>query len=269
MLYRKAVEYGKDLSEHEILEKYWGELTLVLKGSIARGNSDQYSDIDFVFYCDKDVYDKIINEYFNKGLTKRRDGVFMPLPEWIGHYNFETFDTLDRYFIDKEYAQIWEYSNVILIHDPDDRYKNALDSHLNNSNLYSLELLKNRYLELQLTLDWLRHPLKRGDKVAVLIHCSKLVKDLCQLCYLLDKKPYPHDKWLFPYLKETKLGNIINDTVLYYSENILNRSDLKKDRELHHYPQYYNTEKMLKMLSDYIIEHFGTQSWIEEWYLYV
>lgn len=269
LLKEKAVKYCIELSEHEILKKYWDNLTLILKGSTARGNADQYSDIDFVFYSDEVIRKKIIEEYYLKGLTKRTDGVFLPLPEWIGHYQFESYETLNSYFIEKDYPQVWEYTNVIIMHDPLNKYKIIIDS--NSKNLFSnpCEEIKSKYLELQLTLDWLRHPLKRGDKIAVLIHSSKIVKIACQLSYLLDKMSYPHDKWIFQYIDNTRFGKSNKKLILEYAENILNEKDIEKNLELNDYPQYYNAENIVKILSDLIKDDYGSQPWIDEWYLHV
>lgn len=268
-LRKRANTFCEELSHHEVLQKYWSNLSLILKGSVARGNADQYSDIDFVFFSDESTYKSIINDYHIKGLTKRTDGIFIPLTDWIGHYHIETYDTLDTYFSDKNFPQIWEYTNIVLMHDPQDRFKNIIN--MNYANLFnnSLQYIKNKYLELQLTLDWLRHPLKRGDKVAVLLHCTKIIKSVCQISYLLDEKPYPHDKWIYAYLDTTEFGESNKGIILEYAENILSKQEVQKNMELNDYFQYERAEYIIKKISSAIKDKYGIYPWIDEWYLYV
>jgi len=269
VLRKLATGYCEDLSRHQVLRHYWGEISLILKGSAARGNSDQYSDIDFVFYADHTTRERIVNDYHAQGLTSRQDGIFMPLPEWIGHYHVESFEALNGYFETKHYPQIWECANVIIMHDPASRYQNSIDSELSKLFDDTLREVKDRYLQLQLTLDWLRHPLKRGDKVAVLLHGSKIVKLACELCYLLDRKPYPHDKWLFHYLRDTRLGSAMADRLIDYAESIVDRGDIQRGLELDQYPQYSKGLDLTKSIADFIASDYGSQAWLGEWYLYV
>lgn len=263
-----AQEYCVQLSEHEVLKNYWSDLSLVLKGSVARGNADQYSDIDFVFYCSAKLRRDIIQEYYTKGLTSRTDGIFLPLPDWIGHYHFESFEALNGYFSEKNYSQIWECKNAIPMHDPSNQYSEILRS---NTEKFMIEVedIKDKYLELQLTLDWLRHPLKRGEEIAVLLHCTKIVRLICQLSFLLDNIAFPHDKWLFTYIDDTQFGKENKQIILDYSKRILTDDKIEMYKELHEYPQYAIADNIVRKLMQLISNQHGEQKWIEEWYLYV
>ncbi|WP_105615832.1 nucleotidyltransferase domain-containing protein [Vallitalea okinawensis] len=263
-----AQKYCQQLSEHEVLNKYWCYLSLVLKGSVARGNADQFSDIDFVFYCSGELRTKIIQEYYSKGLIDRTDGIFMPLPDWIGHYHFETFETLKSYYREKNYSQIWESVNAIPLHDPSNQYTDLLQIRSEKFRIDE-EDIKNKYFELQLTLDWLRHPLKRGEEIAVLLHCTKIIRLICQLGYLLDSLPFPHDKWLFTYIDDTQLGRENKQMILDYAKRILNNDQIELHKELHQYPQYAIADNLVKKLMESISNQFGEHKWIAEWYLYV
>lgn len=269
-LLKEAKFYCNELSKHNILAKYWDELSLVLKGSTARGNSDQYSDIDMVFFCEKEVKDKIVTEYYNNGLIVRQDGLFMPLPEWIGHYNIDTYEKLLEDFETRNYPEIWEHTNVIVLHDKLNQYKKIIDKY--NTCLFddSLIDIKKKYLTLQLTLDWLRHPLKRGDEISVVLHCSKIIRLICQLSYLLDKQTYPHDKWVFNYLRQTKFGCRNENKIIELGKNIISNSEpLEIDKELHEYSQYAMAEEIITDLISQMKMEFGNQPWLDEWYLYV
>jgi predicted nucleotidyltransferase len=262
-------EFRDMLANHEILKEYWSELSLILKGSVARGNADQYSDLDFVFYCKESVREKIIQQYFERKLIPRTDGLFLPLPKWIGHYSLESFETFESYFTSHNYAQIWECQNVMIISDPENRYKTRLDTF--SKNLFSnvLRDIKAKYLELKLELDWIRHPLQRGDEVAALLHGANILKGICQLSYLIDQKPYPHVKWIDVYLETTVFGKKHHQDIRQYAKNLSVKNSIPKHMPLFFYSQYRQGQLLLHELGKLIRRLYGDQPWIKEWYLYV
>lgn len=269
-LLEKAKYYCNELSKHHILSKYWYELALVLKGSTARGNSDQYSDIDLVFFCDKNILDRIVKDYYDEGLISREDGIFLPLPEWIGHYNLESYDNLIGYFKEKNYPEIWEYTNVIILHDELNRFSGIIEEYNDYVFQDVIADIKDKYLNLQLTLDWLRHPLKRGDELSVILHCSNIIRLICQLSYLIDEKTYPHDKWLFYYLKETEFGSRKENKIKELGKNIINNNiPLQVDKELDEYSQYVLADGIITDLKNQIQLKYGNQPWLDEWYSFV
>ncbi|RJG26236.1 hypothetical protein DQX05_04960 [Paenibacillus thiaminolyticus] len=75
------------MSKHPILSRYWDKLSLVVKGNVSRGNCDEYSDTDFVFFCDEVIREDIVRGYLEAGLITREDGVFLPIADWAGHYH--------------------------------------------------------------------------------------------------------------------------------------------------------------------------------------
>ncbi|MCE5198782.1 nucleotidyltransferase domain-containing protein [bacterium] len=262
-----AEEYCNELSRHPVLSEYWSELSLVIKGSVARDNPDRYSDIDLVFFCAEKPYREIIEMYYKHGLTHRDDGVFLPLGNWVGHYNLETLDKLTSYFKRPDYPQVWEYQNVVVLHDPQDRYQKLVSSLSSDLLADPLPAIKREYLDIQLTLDWLRHPLKRGDSVSVALHCAKLLQSLCRICYLLDGKCYPHDKWLFSYIGTTRFGKSNKSSIRKYVAQIAN--SVPRHLELDGYPQYVEGAALVERVGAFIGKYYGKLPWIAEWYLHV
>lgn len=262
-----AEEYHTELSNHPILSQYWSELSLILKGSVARGNPDRYSDIDLVLFCEERSYQEITEAYCKQGLIQRKDGIFLPLGQWAGHYNLETLSKLMSYFKKLDYPQVWEYQNVIVMHDPHRQFQQLVDSLSSDLLFDPLPSIKKQYLDIQLTLDWLRHPLKRGDCVSSAIHCTKLLQSFCRISYLLDGKCYPHDKWLFAYLGTTRFGKRERAHIKTYATTIANT--VAKHKELECYPQYSDAAVLVEKLGVFINKYHGNQPWISEWYLYV
>ena len=77
--------------------------------------SERRFEIDiYLFFCEREIKDKIVTEYYYNEFIGRQDGFFIPLQEWVGHYNIETYEQLVEYFKTRNYEEIWEYSNVII-----------------------------------------------------------------------------------------------------------------------------------------------------------
>jgi hypothetical protein len=264
-----AGQYVEELSRHQVLAGYWDRVALVLKGSVARGNADHLSDLDFVLFCEEDVRQAIVADYYRAGLTARQDGVFLPLGEWVGHYHFESFDHLREHFAQRHFPHIWEFRVAIPLHDPRHQFENIMTAGLSRLFCDPLVDVRAAYLDLQLTLDWLRHPLKRGDVVSALLHCGRLIQGMCQLSYLLDAEPYPHDKWLFYYLPTTHFGQAHSADILRYVDTVAENRIPRLDLPLDEYPQYREANALIGAIGQAIREGYGDQPWLGEWYLYV
>ncbi|MCQ6561825.1 nucleotidyltransferase domain-containing protein [Paenibacillus mendelii] len=268
-LLKLAHAYSHELSQHEVIRQYWGELSLVLKGSVSRGNSDRYSDIDFVFFCEEDDLGHIHAAYHRLGLTDRTDGVFIPIGEWAGHYHFESYATLQGYFDKHDFPQVWEFQQSIPIHDPRQRFSGLIERGSHEFMKEALPFIKNRYLDLHLTLDWMRHPLRRGDSISAHLHAARIVQELCRIAYLLDGKSYPHDKWVSTFLPTTRFGEKHGAEILAYLDVMPNRHNVTAHAELAEYACYAEAEALIGKAGAFIREHYGEHPWIEHWYNYV
>ena len=262
-----AERYLDYLLNHEVLRNYLEDISIILKGSTARGNTDQLSDVDFVIFCDPDVFQKIINDYKSLDLIKRDDGVFLPLGDWVGHYNLDTYSSLKKYMYTNNIEEIWEYSNVKIFHDPFNKYAEINEKLKEFVLSNNIELIKERYLSLQLYIDWLRHPLKRGDYISSQLHVANIVRQIMALCCLFDGKAYPHDKWLAYYFEKTSLGKKLKSKIDNYIK-VSAEQDIKKYLELSDYFQYVEAEDMAGIVINEIRAKFGNFNWIDEWYLF-
>ncbi len=259
------------LSRHPVLSRHWPELSLVLKGSTARGNADRYSDIDLFLVCDEPVQQDIIRGYREAGLSERQDGIFVFFagPGYDGHYHVESFALIQKFYRERDYLHVWEYQTALPLHDPQQRFATCIDG-LNRA-LFAepLETLKQAYLDLQLDLDWMRHPLRRGDHASALLHAAKVLRGVAQACYLLDCRPYPPDKWLFHYLGTTRLGKRLRATIKDYADTCSQLGSLAKHRELAEYPLYADGLALINEIGRAIVQEHADVPWIERWYNYV
>jgi hypothetical protein len=256
-----------DLSHHAVLERYWPQLSLVLKGSTARGNTDEFSDIDLVFFSAEDVRQAVVAEYFARGLTSRQDGIFMFIPN--GHYHIESYDQLSGYFRAQDFVHAWDYAQAIPLHDAGEQYAAIVSSGLAALFANPLALIKRAYLDLQLDLDWMRMPIMRADGPATLLHSSKLLAGIARLAYLLEDRPYPPDKWLFFYLDSTTIGQRQQAAIEGYFRLCPLTLKLERGQRFESHPLYAEAENLIVSLAEAIRQRFGDQPWLERWYDFV
>lgn len=266
-LMEKAELFCRELSEHPVLREYWDRLSVVLKGSTAHGYSDNYSDVDLVLFCQESVRREITEKYVQAGLSQRTDGVFLPLHDWEGHYNTESYESLTKKFQENRVEYLWEYGGSRILHDPKEILAGIVASGMEAFRADLPERIKEKYLDCQLQLDWLRQPLRRGDLGASLLYASSVYRDICQLLFLLAGEPYPCDKWLPYYFSKLELPQ----TIKAYGEaypKLFDGEDPASGLPLEEYPLYHQGAEALGEIQTLLVSRFGEQQWIDEWYLY-
>ncbi len=251
-----------------VLKKYWPYVSLVMKGSTARGYSDTYSDIDLVIFTNMDTKKKIVADYISLGLSSREDGIFLPLGDWEGHYNIETYNKLETYFTKHDMINIWEYIHVIIMHDENCHYGNIINDGLKELFKEQDRFIMEKYLDMQLYLDWLRQPLRRADKCAAIMYASNVLRAACQLTYLLNTKTYPCDKWLFYYLDELDMPDELKMQIRNYAEAFGSIGELKTGLDLMEYALFAKGIDIVSSISELLKGQYGNAQWIEEWYLF-
>ena len=268
-LQNRAHFFKNELSQHAVFQKYWNRLALIMKGSVARGYADKYSDIDFVIFSDRATKNDIVSDFVASGISQRKDGVFLPLnDEWEGHYNLDTYEDLEAHFAAGDMVTVWEYSNVMIMHDSQNRYDTLIAT--NTKKLFDNinELIKSKYLEIQLYLDWLRQPLRRADVCASIQYAAHIQRYCAHIMFLLDNQGYPPDKWLFYYLKDTGVSYSLHTKIIDYSKTICGAAALKPDMELTEYEIYVQALAIVEDIINVLKNRYGCEQWIDEWYLY-
>ena len=261
----KAFENRDILLSHEVLSKYSDKISIIMKGSTARRCADSISDTDIVIFTDEKHFEKIITEYYNLGLCPNPSGIFLPLP--YGHYNLDRYSSIEKYIKDEFMPQIWEYSNVDFLHDPYEIFENLTMPMVEKifTPQHSVELILKKYIDIQLTADWMGQPLKRADYFAAFLHYSKFIQLVAHICFLIDKKPYPHDKWLGFYLPETDLGKEIAPKLLSYMQKTSEKINITPMQELEKYVQYEEAMNIIEYIKEGIRSKYENFAWIEQW----
>ncbi|MHB1295015.1 MAG: nucleotidyltransferase domain-containing protein [Anaerolineae bacterium] len=256
-----------DLSQHPVLSRYWDRLSLALEGSAARGNADDLSDIDLVFFADAAVREDVVRGYHEAGLTTRQDGIFCFVEN--GHYTIQSFEHLREAFAARDYIPVWEFQNALLLHDASNRLRTLLDEETRILFADPLAIARRAFMDLQLDLDWLRHPLVRGDAVAALLHVATLLRGLCRAAYLLDARPYPPDKWLMHYVDTTRFGREHAPAIAAYAARIGETAALVPGQPYAEHPLYTEAAALIEQIGATIARDYGPQPWLGPWWEYV
>ena len=270
-LLAKARAYVEQLSQHPVLSRHWPAVSAVVKGSTARGNADRYSDVDLVLFADEAARKRIVRDYFRSGLINRQDGLFILFQEkdFDGHYHVESFAQLAGYFAHGDFIHAWDYQCAIPLHDPGNRYAQTIAQGMRDLFVEPLAHVKRAYLDLQLDLDWMRHPLKRGDAVSAFLHAASLTRGICRASYLLDARAYPPDKWLIAYLGATRFGRANKRRITGYAHLSAQLAPLTRHLSLDDYPLYREASALIAAIARFAKTEFGDQPWLDRWWEFV
>ncbi len=266
-LLSQAREKASELAQHPVLARYWSRISLVLTGSTARGNADQYSDIDLVFYASEADKAAIVGDYVAQGLSQRPDGVFIFFPN--GHYHVETYEALRDTFAQRAFIACWELANVLVLSDPSGAFAQIVAAGQRELFAPHLEILKRAYLDLQLDLDWMRMPIARGDALATFLHAAKIVQGLCRAAYLLEARSYPPDKWIGFYLPSTAWGRANGAAVREVLLTCEQLHTLAPDQPFGEHPLYKELAALIDTVGAAIAAAHGEQAWLARWYDFV
>lgn len=261
--------YAGELRYHPVLSRYWDRLSLIQKGSAARGYVDAYADIDLVVFTDEESYQEILKEYFRLGLSSRRDGLCLPLGKGDGHYQLDTYERLREYFMQDDLAQAWEYSNVRIVYDAQETFADivsrcaaALPGRMDH-------LIREQYLHLRAQFSYMYRPLQRGDQSAALLYAAEFWRSCCRLLFLVYRQPYPCDKWLLHYLRKLPAPAPLKEKIQNYEAAFSSLPLLAKEQNPDDLPLYVQGKEIARDLEDMMHRHYRDQDWPEKWDFYI
>lgn len=268
-LLQQADQFCAELLAHPVLSGYRDEIAIILKGSTAHGYSDRYSDVDLVVFCYEVKKQEITEAYVRQGLSQRTDGVFLPLDDWAGHYNTDSYEKLAQTCNQSSAEYLWEYSESKILHDSQGVFAATVKAGFENFQQRLPALTKAKYLECQLYLDWLRQPLRRADYGASLLYISAVYSAVCQTLFLLQEKPYPCSKWLPYYFSQLNIADSLKQKVqslpFLFAQM---QKDFSADLDLIEYPVYRQGAEVMEEIKKLLKEKYGNLQWMDEWYLY-
>jgi predicted nucleotidyltransferase len=190
---KEIVQKTNDFLRDDFLNKFNAikdKVALIIVGSVANNDYDQYSDVDINVLLPEDIDNKPLIEYKEE---IRKSGSKLEL-RFARNY-----EILEKYLNWNDDFILGEYQNGIVLQDPTKRFTELLKKF----EWYPSDVFQNK-------IDWLFHEitysvyeldslLKRGDKnqFYVLVIKNKLIRYFLTAVRLLNKKYPVHDKRLF------------------------------------------------------------------------
>jgi hypothetical protein len=84
--------------------------------------------------------------------------------------------------------------------------------------------------------------LRRGDRAAVTLTMTDCIAHLLRLCFLVEQRPFPYDKWLYAEALHTQAGRDLQDLFTRFFEE-LHRPEIRRQRpEIYERPGHRNAD---------------------------
>jgi predicted nucleotidyltransferase len=196
---------------------HWKRSAVVVTGSTARGAVDEFADLDVNVYVPEASFDPLYADYQKAADDERvqvmnpkaflyHEFPFVPMAGLHGHYRVYLFEDLERKIALHDDIAMWVHQTGIVVHDPSARYTTIQRAASAYPEDVWRERIRFHYLEAVLSAGAASNPLRRNDLNAVTLTMTDCVAHVLRLCCLLDRKPFPYDKWLYHEALQTQGG---------------------------------------------------------------
>ena len=232
---RTIIEHFQGL---EFWRPHWAESAVVILGSAVRGMADEFSDIDINVYVPEGSYWEVYERYreaveagrveiWNPTAFQYREFPFVVIPGVSGHYRVHTFEEPEALAADYDDVTMWIHQGGETLHDPSGRYCRLRDACVGYPEEVWREKVRFHFLEAGAGGDGAGNPLRRNDRPGVVLTMTDCLKHLLRLCCLLDRRPFPYDKWLYREALETTAGREVRDVFKGFLEE-LSRAEIRR-----------------------------------------
>ncbi|KPJ63552.1 hypothetical protein AMK68_03730, partial [candidate division KD3-62 bacterium DG_56] len=207
----------RHFEELDFWQPIWQKSAVVIAGSAARGIEDEFTDIDINVFVPSSSYARLY-EHYVKAVEDQRVEVLNPaafeykelplalMPAIRGHYKVHTFEEAEDRVARCEDVAMWVHRNSLVLHDPSGRYAALQKKASDYPEDVWRERVRFHYLEAWMAASAASNPLRRNDRPAVTLTMTKCLRHLLRLCCLLDRRPFPYDKWLYREALQTQAG---------------------------------------------------------------
>lgn len=180
------------IHDHKILKHVQDKATVVLHGSTTLNVDDPYSDLDFWLILDEE------EEMQFNALTKE-SFFLLEIQGKQGHINPFPLRELRACFNGSiNMVLAYEVKNAIAILDKKEHFqsiKSQANTPLTDGVRYA-HFFRN-YIEMRASHRSCDNPMERHDHFAMLYNVMDTLKFALQAAFVLDRKPYPYDKWIY------------------------------------------------------------------------
>ena len=196
---------------------YWDQDAVVIVGSSVREMNDEFSDVDIVALVDAEAWSPIYEHYrreigrgnirvMNPAALKYDEFPLTSIEGVPGHYKVEKFEDLEERVEEFDDIARWIHGSSLVLHDPTNRYANVQKLCSGYPEDVWRSKLSYHYLEAYGAASNASNQLRRNQREAVILTMANCVSHLLKLCCLMDRRPFPYDKWLYQEAMNTKSG---------------------------------------------------------------
>jgi len=196
---------------------HWSQAAVVVAGSAAVGWEDEVSDTDVLVLVPQEAYQPVYERY-RQATAEARVAVMNPralqfdefpytyIPGTNAHYLLHRFEEIEEQVARYDDVAMWVHSSSIVLHDPSERYACLQQA----ASSYPEEVWREKVRQCTITMinagGAASNPLRRGDHRTVMLTYVDAVMQALRLCCLLERKPFPYEKWLHRAAAETEPG---------------------------------------------------------------
>ena len=123
-----------------------------------------------------------------------------------GHYKVEKFDDLENQVEEFDDVTRWLHGSSSVLHDPTHRYARVQRLCSGYPEDVWRSKLTCHYLQAWGAASNASNQLRRNEREAVILTMTACVSHLLKLCCLMDRRPFPYDKWLYQEAMSTESG---------------------------------------------------------------
>ena len=251
------------MQEHEVLAHFWDRATVVLHGSTTLNVDDPHSDLDFWLILDEE------EDAHYRSLTKE-SFVLLNIDGKVGHINPLPLRELSACFgEDINMILAYEVQSGIGIVDKKDvfaTYKSKALTPLTDA-VRDAHFFRN-YIEMRASHRSCDNPMERHDPFAMLYNVMDTMKFALQAAFVLDRLPYPYDKWIYVHAHRSETPR----SLLPYINTILDQ--VTSGCSALYGPEAENAiSQDLRIIRGMLIEkaqHQGIdEPWLYKWWRYI
>lgn len=251
-------------------EAYWPRTAVAVAGSAAVGWEDEFSDTDVLVFVPREDYGAIYGRY-RQAIEEGRVAVMNPralqysefpytyIPGTNAHYMLYVFEETEEKLARYDDVAMWVHGNSIVLHDPSGRY-----ARLRAATSYPEEVWRAKRRDLYIGManagGAASNALRRGDQAVVMLTLTDAVMRALRLCFLLEHRPFPYEKWLLRAAAGTGPGRAVLPLIEELLEELrrpeirrvetATRSD-HRSADLEQYPLYVLWRKVRAELEEW------------------
>jgi hypothetical protein len=231
----------------------WDRSAVVIVGSSVRGVRDAFVDVDILAFVPRSAYDALYACY-RQGVETGRIQVLNPaafqydefpltlIARVEGHYKVHTYEELEEQVERHDDVAMWIHAESRVLHDPSGRYHRIRE----RCATYPYDVWQDKMGQLYHRA-WeaaasAGNPLRRRDRPGVALTMTDCLAYVLRLCCVVDRRPYPYDKWLYQEAMRTTSGRDLRPVIDALLDELCAPEIRRVEPESYERPEHRNAD---------------------------